>query len=136
MKKPKHIPTLQEIKTMAQHETSGSKIMPRFYDFMENNDKYMFNLDTCQDDTIQRMIARLTQEALNLKSGWMRFEKPIFLENSKDHFFHGQFFTSDYLVSFFYFDDIKIGCMAFAPKKGGQMIYARFDGSYLKDRMN
>jgi len=31
-----------EIKAIVRLETSGSKFMPCFYDFMENNDKYMF----------------------------------------------------------------------------------------------
>ncbi len=137
MKKPKgDIPTLLEIKMMVKHETSGSKIMPRFYDFMENNDKYMFNLDVCKDDNIQRMVAQLTQKVLKTSGNWARFERAIFLENRKDHFFHGQFFMKAHLVSFFYFDDIQIGCMAIAPQQGGQMIYMRFDSSFMKDRLN
>jgi len=135
-KSKKDIPTLLEIKTMVKLETSGSKIMPRFYDFMENNDKYMFNLDVCKDDNIQRMVAQLTQKALKTGSKWARFDRAIFLENRQDHFFHGQFFMAGYLVSFFYFDDIQIGCMAFAPQAGGQMIYMRFDASFLRDRLN
>ena len=136
MKRPKHIPDLPEIKMMVKHETSGSKIMSRFYDFIENNEKYIINLDVCKDDNIQRMIAKLTQKALDLEDDWVRFERAIFLKSREDHFFHGQFFISGYLVSFFYFDDIQIGCMAFAPQEDGQMIYMRFDGSFLKDRMN
>lgn len=136
MKNTKDIPTLLEIKSMVKHETSGSKIMPRFYDFMENSDKYMFNLEVCKDDDIQRMVAQLTQKALSIDSEWARFERAIFLENRQDHFFHGQFFMGKHLVSFFYFDDIKIGCMALAPQNGGQMIYMRFDGSFMQDRLN
>ncbi len=136
MKNSKDIPTLLEIKAMVRQETSGSKIMPRFYDFMENNDKYMFNLDTCKDDTIQRMVAKVTKKGLGIDGDWAKFERAIFLENRADHFFHGQFVMASHLVSFFYFDDIKIGCMAMAPQRGGQVIYMRFDGNVFRDQLN
>jgi len=132
----KDIPTLLEIKMMVRHETSGSKIMPRFYDFMENNDEYMMNLDPCTDENVPDMIGQLVCKALQIKHKSMQFDKAIFLENRADHFFHGQFFTSGHLVSFFYFDDLKIGCMAIAASFGKQTMYMRFDGDFLRDRLN
>lgn len=121
---------------MVMHEKSGSKIMPRFYDFMENNDKYMMNLDMCTDENIPSMIGQLVHKALKIKDEYVRFDKAIFLESRADNFFHGQFFMLGHLVSFFYFDDIKIGCMAIAASFGEQTMYMRFDGDFLRDRLN
>jgi len=135
--KPKgKIPTLLEIKAMAKHETSGSKIMPRFYDFMEGNDDYMFNLDRCTDDNILDMVHQLAKNVLRVKDGLAIIGKAVYLEKRADNFFHGQFFMAAHLVSYFYFDDLKIGCMALASQKGRPMIYIRFDGDFLRNRLN
>lgn len=134
-----NVPSLADIKKMLRKENSGKKIMPRFYDFMEGSDEYMSSLDHCKDDRVQRMIASIVQNVLKIDSKWMKFERAIFLEKRADNFFHGQFFATGHLVSFFYFDDIEIGCIAIAPKVGdtkGAMMYVRFDGATMKNRMN
>lgn len=133
-----NVPTLLEIKQMSRNETSGKKIMPRFYDFMEGNDDYMFNLEECKEDWIQRMIGTIVQNILELDSPWVKLERTMFLQSRKDHFFHGQFLVQNRLASFFYFDDIAVGCLAITPPMGKEapMIYARFDGATLNAKKN